>query len=95
MTQRIIIAKNALDKSKMLSKHGPGKIVGIRGNPNKEWMTNTTKDGRKHVLFRQTFESLVQLGFDLASREFVLVDPLDEEALRDYYDVFSSEEEAS
>ena len=47
MTQRIIIAKNALDKSKMLSKHGPGKIVGIRGNPNKEWMTNTTKDGRK------------------------------------------------
>ena len=55
------------------------------------------KDGKKSVLVRQTFESLVQLGFDLASKDYVLIDPLNEDALEDYHHLFRSrsEEEAS
>ena len=53
------------------------------------------KDGKKSVLVRQTFDSLVQLGFELASKDFVLIDPLKEAALRDYHDMFRSEEEDS
>ena len=54
-----------------------------------------TEDGKKNVLARQTFESLVQLGLDLASEDFVLVDPLTEDALQKYHRYFHSEEEAS
>ena len=54
-----------------------------------------TGDGKKRVLVRQTFESLVQLGFDLASKDFVLIDPLNEDASREYHDLFRSEGEAS
>ena len=53
------------------------------------------KDGKKSVLVRQTFESLVQLGFDLASKDYVLIDPLNEDALEDYHHLVRSEEEAS
>ena len=50
----------------------------------------------KTVFVRQTFESLVELGFDLASTDFVLIDPWNEAALRSYQHLFrSSEEEAS
>ena len=52
-------------------------------------------DGKKRVLVRQTFESLVQLGFDLASKDFVLIDPLKEAALEKMHSLFRSEEEAS
>ena len=51
-----------------------------------------TDDGKKRVLVRQTFEGLVQLGFDLASKDFVLIDPLNEIALREYHFRFRSEE---
>ena len=54
-----------------------------------------TEDGKKNVLARQTFESLVQLGLDLASEDFVLVDPLTEDALQKYHRYFHSGEEAS
>ena len=47
-----------------------------------------TDDGKKRVLVRETFEVLVQLGFDLASKDFVLIDPLNEDALREYHDRF-------
>ena len=53
------------------------------------------KDGKKIVLIRQTFESLVQLGFDLASKDYVLIDPLKEAALGYYHHLVRSEEEAS
>ena len=53
-----------------------------------------TEDGKKNVLARQTFESLVQLGLDLASEDFVLVDPLTEDVLQKYHHYFHSEEEA-
>jgi hypothetical protein len=52
-----------------------------------------TKDGKKHVLARQTFESLVELGFNLASEDFILIDPLNEVALENYHHMFRSEEE--
>ena len=54
-----------------------------------------TDDGKKRVLVRQTFEGLVQLGFDLASKDFVLIDPLNEAALKRFHDYFRPEEEAS
>ena len=54
-----------------------------------------TKNGKKRVLVRQTFEGLVQLGFDLASKDFVLIDPLNEAALKRFHDYFRPEEEAS
>ena len=63
------------------------------------------EDGKKPVLVRQTFESLVQLGFNLASKDSVLIDPLNEPAflidpleeagLQKYHRYFHSEEEAS
>ena len=52
-----------------------------------------TNDGKKHLLARQTFESLVELGFDLASKDFVLIDPLNEVVLENYHHLFRSEEE--
>jgi hypothetical protein len=55
----------------------------------------TTEEGKKRVLVRQTFEGLVRLGFDLASKDFVLVDPLNEDALQPFSDWFLAEEEAS
>ena len=58
-------------------------------------LNRTTEDGKKRVLVRQTFESLVQLGFDLPSKDFVLIDPLEERALQNYHALFRSEEEAS
>ena len=58
-------------------------------------MCGVTKNGKKRVLVRQTFEDLVQLGLDLASKDFILVDPLTEVALRNYHHMFHSEEEAS
>ena len=54
-----------------------------------------TEDGKKNVWVRQTFESLVQLGLELASKDFVLIDPLNEAALQRYHHLFRSEEEAS
>ena len=51
--------------------------------------------GKKRVLAQQTFDGLVQLGFELASKDFVLIDPLNEAALEGYHHVFRSEEEAS
>ena len=51
-------------------------------------------DGKRRVLVRQTFEGLVELGFDLASKDFVLIDPLNEPVLEDYHHLFRSEEEA-
>ena len=74
---------NAVPKRELLSTlHPLGKVA---------------KDGKKSVLVRQTFESLVQLGFDLASKDYVLFDPLNEDALDDYHHLFRSrsEEEAS
>ena len=59
------------------------------------WLCEDTKDGKKPVLARQTFESLVQLGFGLASKDFVLIDPLTEDALTTYRPLFRSEGEAS
>ena len=47
-----------------------------------------TEDGKKRVLVRQIFESLVELGFELASKDFVLVDPLEETALKQFYNRF-------
>ena len=52
-----------------------------------------TNDGKKHLLARQTFESLVELGFDLASKDFVLIDQLNEVVLENYHHLFRSEEE--
>ena len=52
-------------------------------------------DGKRCVLVRQTFEGLVQLGFDLASKDFVLIDPLNETVLEDYHHLFRSDGEAS
>jgi len=54
-----------------------------------------TKNGTKRVLVRQLFETLVQLGFDLASKDYALIDPLEERALQSYHALFRSEEEAS
>lgn len=54
-----------------------------------------TEDGKKNVWVRQTFESLVQLGLELASKDFVLIDPLNEAALQRHHHLFRSEEEAS
>ena len=58
-------------------------------------MFGAVKKGKKRVLVRQTFEGLVQLGFDLASKDFILIDPLDEDVLQSYHCLFRSEEEAS
>ena len=72
---------NAVPKRELLSTlHPLGKVA---------------KDGKKSVLVRQTFESLVQLGLELASKDFVLIDPLNEAALQRYHHLFRSEEEAS
>ena len=51
-------------------------------------------DGKKTVFARQTFEGLVELGFDLASKDFLLIDPLDEDVLQNYHNQFRTEEEA-
>ena len=52
-------------------------------------------DGKKTVFARQTFEGLVELGFDLASKDFLLIDPLDEDGLQSIHCMFRSEGEAS
>lgn len=49
-------------------------------------------DGKKTVFARQTFEGLVELGFDLASKDFILIDPLKEAAFEHYHYLFRSEE---
>eukprot|EP00563_Minutocellus_polymorphus_P014848 CAMPEP_0181050956 /NCGR_PEP_ID=MMETSP1070-20121207/16795_1 /TAXON_ID=265543 /ORGANISM="Minutocellus polymorphus, Strain NH13" /LENGTH=132 /DNA_ID=CAMNT_0023129941 /DNA_START=287 /DNA_END=682 /DNA_ORIENTATION=- len=46
-------------------------------------LVGVTKDGKKRVLDRQTFESLVQLGFGLASKDYVLIDTPKEAAFKD------------
>ena len=77
---------------------GPSTMSSI---PESELLSSITllgamrEDGKKSVLVRQTFEGLVQLGFDLASKDYVLIDPLNEAALEDYRRWFRSEEEAS
>lgn len=50
-----------------------------------------TKNGTKRVLVRQLFDTLVQLGFDLASKAYALIDPLEERALQSYHALFRSE----
>ena len=55
------------------------------------WICKTKGNG-KRILVRQTFESLVQLGFDLASKDFILIDPLKEAAFEHYHYLFRSEE---
>ena len=58
-------------------------------------LCGATKNGKKRVLVRQTFESFVELGFDLSSKDFVLMDPLKETALETFSDHFRFEEAAS
>ena len=58
-------------------------------------LRNAAGNGKKNVLARQTFESFVHLGLDLASEDFVLIDPLEEAGLQKYHRYFHSEEEAS
>ena len=71
----------SIPKSELLSAVSPlGKV---------------TKAGKKCILARVTFDGLVQLGFDLASKDHVLFDTLNEDALRDYHHRFGAKEEAS
>ena len=58
-------------------------------------LRNAAGNDKKNVLARQTFENFVQLGLDLASEDFVLIDPLEEAGLQKYHRYFHSEEEAS
>ena len=84
------------DLKKFAAAIGPSIMNSI---PKRELLSalylKATKDGKKHVLARQTFESLVELGFNLALENFILIDPLNEVALENYRDMFRSEEEAS
>ena len=54
----------------------------IMNSKHKIFSSSADEEGKKYVLARQTFESLVQLNFDLVSKNFILVDPFDEAALQ-------------